>query len=222
VKLWVPVIKVSLRPVIIGGSGAKPATTAKKQVKLRSKRWILPAAGVIILLLAGYFIWHSLGTPSHGTVAVIAPDTNSQTKLPEYTTLTTNYYSLNYSLRYSQVPADIPAAGLLDQKILAYKLGGQPGQSKIEIDIKAAPDGGITLDSNYDYYMKHPAQYKLSAKYYHGEAIDIARSTKGAPETAGLWLHGSWLMIVRVTTADPHQNIDGELKDLLSSVQWRE
>ena len=178
---------------------------------------------VIFLLSAGYWVWHGLGTPNHGTVAIIAPDTTSQTKLPEYTVLTTDFYSLDYSQRYSQVPTDIPGAGLLDQKVLAYKLGGQPGQSKIEVDIKAAPDGGITLDSSYIFYTKHSAQYKLSAKYYHGEAIDTARSqTSVPPETAGLWLHGSWLMIVKITTADPHQDIDTELKNILTSVQWRQ
>lgn len=215
-----PVVKFSKRQITIGG-GSGPRAASGKAAKTWYRRRLLPVGGIIILLLAGYLIWHSLGTPGYGTVAVISPDTTSQTKLPEYTTLTTDFYSLDYSERYSQVPTDIPPAGLLDQKILAYKLGGQPGQSQIEVDIKAAPDGGITLDSSYDFYAKHLAQYKLSAKYYHGEAIDIARSQGNTPpETAGLWLHGSWLMIVKVTTADRHQDIDTELKNVLTSVQW--
>jgi hypothetical protein len=220
VKFWVPVIKFSKRQVTIGGGRAEPNSAAHQR---RLKRWFLPASGIILLLLAAGFIWHNLSTPNHGDIAVIAPDTTAQTKLPEFTTLTTNFYSLNYSERYSQVPTDLTPAGLLDQKVLAYNLSGQSGQSKIEVDIKAAPDGGITLDSTYDFYVKHLTQYKLSNKYYHGEAIDIARSVKGVPpETTGMWLHGSWLMVVKLTTADPHQNIDGELKDLLASVQWRD
>jgi hypothetical protein len=219
VKLWVPVIKISKKPIVIGGFKPKSGTAGRG----RLQKWALPGAIIVGILLIGGFIWHSLGTPNHGDIATIAADTTSQTKLPEYTTLTTNFYSLNYSQRYSQVPTDIPPAGVLDQKILSYKLGGQAGQSRIEIDIKAAPDGGITLDSTYDYYAKHLAQFKLDSKYYHGEAIDTARSQAGTPpEAAGLWLHGSWLMIVKITTDDPHQNIDAELKDLLSSVQWRD
>jgi len=214
----VPVIKFSKKPVVIGA--AKPKTGSAKSRQLN--RWALPAGIIVGILLIGGFIWHSLGTPNHGDIAVVAPDTGPHTALPEYTTLNTSYYSLDYSQRYSQLPTNVPLPGLVDQEILIHKLFGS-GQSKIEVDIKAAPDGGITLDSTYDYYAKHQTQFKLGSKYYHGEAIDTARSLPGAaPEAAGLWLHGSWLMIVKITTPDTHQNIDQELKDLLSSVQWRD
>jgi hypothetical protein len=217
VKLRFPVVNFSLKTVEIGKTA---------QYGQRSAIWhkppVLITATIVGLILVGALLWRSLNGPNYGQVAVLSPDTTPTTKLPEYTTLTTNYYSVNYSQRYSQTPSDIPPGGILDQKILAYNLGGQSGQSKIEIDIKAAPDGGITLDSVYDFYVKRLDRYKLTNKYYHGEAIDIARSVKGPPETAGMWLHGSFLMIIKLTTPDQKQNIDGELKDLLASVQWRD
>jgi hypothetical protein len=211
VKLRVPVVKFSLKTIEVG----RPEGL---HIKRRRKLQLISFSAVAVIAVA-FLVWHSLAGPNYGQVAVISPDTTPTTKLPEYTTLTTNYYSINYSQSYTQQPSDIPPAGILDQKILSHG-AGQSGQSRIEIDIKAAPDGGITLDSTYDYYLKHQPQFKLSNKYYHGEAIDIARSTTGPPETAGMWLHGSYLMIVKITTPDNKQNIDGELKDLLSSVQW--
>ncbi|MBX4197498.1 hypothetical protein KW801_03005 [Candidatus Saccharibacteria bacterium] len=179
-------------------------------------------ASILILLAIVSLIWRNLSSPSVGQVAIANTPTGPTQKLPEYTTLSTNFYSLNYSQRYSQQATDIPPGGVLDQKVLSYKLGGQPGNSTIEVLIKSAPYGGITLDSTYDYYLKHQTQFKLSNKFYHGEAIDIARSTKSSPETTGMWLHDSFLMIVKITTPDKSQNIDGELKDILTSVQWRD
>jgi hypothetical protein len=190
--------------------------------KSSRRRWLVPAAVVTALIIVSLGIWRTLSSPSYGQVAKTTEDTSPKTKLPEYTSLTTNYYTVNYSGRYSQQPTDIPPAGILDQKILAYQLGGQAGQSRFEIDIKSAPDGGITLDSNYIYYQQHPTLYKLSNKLYRGEIVDIAKKTSGSPEEDALWLHGSFLMVIKLTTADKNQAIDTELKDMLASVQWRQ
>jgi hypothetical protein len=61
----------------------------------------------------------------------------------------------------------------------------------------------------------------MSNALYQGEVVDIVKNTKGAPETAAMWLHGGFLMIIKLTTADKSQAISGELKDMLASVQWR-
>lgn len=221
-KLWVPVVKFSVRQIEFGNNNAPGRVSTRWTGRLNRKRnYILP--GVILgAALLIFMIWHSINGPNYGQVAIIGPDTTTASKLPEYTTLTTNYYSLNYSQRYHQVPTDIAPAGLLDQKVLAFQLGGQTGQSEIEVDIKAAPYGGITLDNTYDFYAKHPMQYKMSNKFYRGEAVDIARSIKGQPETTAMWLHNGFIMVAKITTADAKQNINTELMDLLSSVQWRD
>ena len=213
-----PQVKVSFRAVELGGKSS--SGSAKKSNKHR-RVWSTVAV-LLFVVLAITFVWRSLSSPGHGNIAVLAEDTSNNSALPEYTTLTTNFYSLNYSGRYSQQPTDIPPAGVLDYKVLAFKLGGQPGQSKIEVLVKSAPYGGIVLDSAYDYYAKHQDRFKMSNEFYHGEAIDIARSTKGPPEAAGMWLHDGFLLIAKITTPDKVQNIDDELKDLLSSVQWRQ
>lgn len=217
----VPTVSVRLKTIDIGKL-SRPNKLDAAPSRRPTGRKRLVAAGLVGLIIIAGLIWHTLNAPNYGQVAKISPDTTPTTKLPEFTSLTTNFYTINYSERYSQAPTDLPPPGVLDQKVLAYQLPAIAGQSRIEIDIKAAPDGGITLDSTYDYYVKHLSQYKLSNAYYHGEAVDIARSTKGSPETAGMWLHGSFLMVVKLTTPDTSQNIDGELKDLLSSVQWRQ
>lgn len=219
-KLWVPVIK--LKPVQIGSKNMQASKkTDEPHIKRQRKAVWLLAGGLGILLIA-ILVWRYFSSPNYGQVAVINNQTTPDTHLPEYTALSTNFYTLNYSQRYNQVPTDIAPPGVLDQKILAYQLGGQPGKSQIEINIKAAPYGGIVLDKTYDYYTKHPNQYQLSNNLYQGELVDIAKSKTGKPEAVGMWLHGSFLMTVKITTPDKDQDIDGELKDLLASVQWRE
>lgn len=216
-KLWVPVLALSWKSIEIGKNHQPSGRHSKKWLKFG-----LPLGIVVLVLAIGVLVWRNLSSPGYGQISVVKADTTPTTKLPEYTSLTTNFYSVNYSERYAQKPTDIPPAGVLDQKILTYKLGGQSGDSTIEINIKSAPDGGITQDGTYIYYQKHPSQYQLSNKLYQGEIVDLARNTSGQPEAAGLWLHGSYLMIVKLTTADKDQQIDNELKDLLSSVQWRQ
>ncbi|MBX4201412.1 hypothetical protein KW803_00750 [Candidatus Saccharibacteria bacterium] len=220
-KLWVPV--VSFKQIDLSSKKHTRGAKTKSAFIFRRSRLFVPAAAVLVVALLIGLVWRNLSSPNHGQIAVLSAETTPDTKLPEFTTLTTGFYSFNYSQRYNQIPTDIAPAGILDQKILAYKLGGQPGQSKIEAIIKAAPYGGITLDSTYDYYLKHGAQYKMSNRLYGGEIVDIAKSKKGQPpETIALWLHNGFLLTVKLTTADVQQKIDGELNDVLSSVQWRE
>jgi hypothetical protein len=216
VKLRVPVVKLSWKSIETGKSRDLDGYN-KKWPKVGSVLGVL----LVSIIVCG-LIWRNLSSPGYGQVSIVKPDTSPTTKLPEYTSLTTNFYSVNYSQRYAQKPTDIPAAGLLDQKVLSYKLGGQPGDSTIEIDIKSAPYGGITEDGTYIYYQKRPSQYKLSNKVYQGEIVDIATSLNGQPEATALWLHGSYLMLIKLTTADKDQSITSELNDLLSSLQWRQ
>src|SRR5437868_6046840 len=99
VKLRVPV--VSLKTIEVGKphqAGQKPAIWRKPPV--------LITASAIGLILLSILIWHSLNGPNYGQVAVLSPDTTPTTKLPEFTILTTSYYSVNYSQRYNQVPTD--------------------------------------------------------------------------------------------------------------------
>lgn len=213
-----PVVKFSTKAVEIG----RRPKNHESQTAEKSKRKLYAVLGVVLLLsLAGLYVWRTLSAPNIGKVAITNSYPSPTTRLPEYTTLTTNYYSLNYSESYIQQPTELAPAGVLDYKMLSRDLGGGAGFSIIEITVKSAPDGGITLDSTYDYYLKKQDRFKFSNKYYHGEAIVIVKNTKGPPETAGMWLHRSFLMIVKITTPDKQQAIDTELKDILSSVQWR-
>jgi hypothetical protein len=218
VKLWVPQVKVSFRTIELG----KNSNSSTQKQPTRNKKLLVSVCTALVVIFIGTIIWRSMASPGHGNIAVLAQDTSSNTPLPEYTSLTTNYYSLNYSERYAQVATDIPPAGVLDYKVLSYKLGGQSGESKVQILVKPAPYGGIVLDSTYDYYAKHQQRYKMSNEFYHGEAINVARNLKGSPEAASIWLHDGFLLIIKITTPDSQQSIDGELKDMLSSVQWRQ
>lgn len=218
-KARVPVVSVRLKSFELGSSGWPEKTKLKSGAKPR----LYTGAAILVLAVGiGVYVWRSFSSPSYGQVALSTSDSSPTPKIAEYQTLTTTYYSVNYPGRYHQQASDLPPAGTVDQKVLVYRLGGGLGQSKAEIDIKAAPYGGITMDSTYIYYQKHPELYKLSNGLYRGEIVDVAKSLKGPPETAGLWLHGGFLMIVKLTTPDQTQNINSELKDLLSSVQWRE
>jgi hypothetical protein len=217
-RLRIPVIH--FKTVEIGGR--RHTNYSVSQPRRRGRK--LYIIGLILLLAVGAsgFIWHNLKAPSEGQVALTNPDNSPHPKVSEYQTLETQYYSLNYSGSYTQQPTDLPPAGIIDHKVLSYPIADLSDSSTITVDIKAAPDGGITLDSTYDYYLKHQSQFSLSNKFYHSEAVDIARNKKGMPETTAMWLHGSFLMIIKLTTPSLHQDIDSELTDILASVQWRQ
>mgnify|MGYP000111889622 CR=1 FL=1 len=218
-RIVLPVVKFSTKTVELGRQ--KKSSESQTAKKLKPKLYATLAV-LLLFSLAGLYVWRTLSSPNIGKVAITNSYPSPTARLPEYTTLTTNYYSLNYSESYTQQPAQLAPAGILDYKKLSKDLGAGAGFSNIEITIKTAPDGGITLDSTYDYYLKKQDRFKFSNKYYHGEAIVIVKNIKGPPETAGLWLHGSFLMIIKITTPDKQQAIDTELKDILSSVQWRQ
>jgi hypothetical protein len=212
-RVVVPYLKFATKTIEVGRLTKKTPKNAK---------WLVWLSGAIAVLAVAGLVWHNLSSPSNGQVALTTEDASPTTKLPEYTSLTTNYYTVNYSGRYSQQATDIPPAGILDQKILAYQLGGGAGQSQVEIDIKAAPDGGITQESNYISWIQHASQYQISNKLYKGEIVDLAKKTTGSPEQDALWLHNGFVMVIKITSPDRSQDISTELKDMLASVQWRQ
>lgn len=218
-RVRLPIIKFSVKTFELGNKHRRYYSDLPK--KSRAKVYIV-CSFIFLFFIFGIYVRHMLTSPNEGQVALPVQDNSAVPKIAEFQTLTTSFYSLDYSGRYSQQPTDINPAGVLDYKVLAYSIDSQSKPSKIEITIKHAPDGGITLDSSYDYYQKHPDQYKLSNQLSRGEIIDIAKNTKVNPEIAGMWLHNNLLMIVKITTPDTHQNIETELKGILSSVQWQQ
>ena len=91
---------------------------------------------------------------------------------------------------------------------------------EIEVILRLAPDGGITLDKDYQAYLKDTNNYRMFNKFYHGEAIDIAVKTTGGTDQTALWLHGKYLLAVKIHKKANQVQLDSELKDILTSIQW--
>lgn len=217
-RIVLPIVKFGTKTIELGGR-QRVDTSGQKN---RLIKFGMPLSVFLLVSLVGIFIWRKLSAPSYGQVAVVSPYTSPVTKLADYTTLSTSYYSLNYSKRFSRQPADIAPAGILDRQQLVYNQPNGSLSSRVQIDIKAAPLGGITQDSVYMYYQKRPNQYNLSNALYRGEIVDIAKNSRGGPEVVAMWLHGSWLMIIRSTSTDKSEPLSSEMKGMLSSLQWRE
>src|SRR5579862_6600068 len=142
-KLRVPVLK--LKTVEVGRTKHSYEVSAKAGRPI--KKLLVSLAVAVGLIAIGIFIWQGMRSPSVGQIAQTNQDNSPQPKVAEYQTLSTDFYTLNYPGRYTQQPTDLPPAGILDHKVLSYSLGGSSGNSTVTIDIKAAPDGGITQDS---------------------------------------------------------------------------
>lgn len=220
-KIRVPVVTFSTRVIEIGGLPSKASGKTKPGAKSKklSRNWLIAGAVVVILLVFALSLWRGISGPNYGDIAKISQDTSRNTALPSYTTLSTNYYTVNYPENYKQQASDINPAGVIDKKTLA----SHDGQTTIDITVKAAPYGGITEDSNYMFYVKNQPKYKLSNKYYHGEAVDLASSTVKPAEAAGMWLHNGFVITVKVASANLSQRaVDQRLKDLLTSIQFQQ
>lgn len=227
-----PVVTFSTRTVEVGWFGAPAASKKKSSKKTVSnskatktikrqpnKLWLIAAGSFLLAFIILGLVWRTFTGPNYGQVAKFSQEATSKTALPNYTTLSTNYYSLNYPENYSQAGADISPAGVLDQKTLV----SPDGQTKAVISINAAPYGGITLDSGYQNLVKQSDRYKFTNQYYHGEAIVIASGTKPPSESAALWLHNGFILTIKLSSATASQaTLEQQLKDMLASVQFQD
>jgi hypothetical protein len=188
---------------------------------LKDKKLIVAVILVFVVAGLAWLFWHILNSPSYGEIKVASSSPNSKLVLPEYTTLQNDYFTLDYSKRYTAVPVEVGGGD-----VAYYKLVAQPKDisadplGEIEVILRLTPDGGVTLDKDYQLYSKDTKNYRMFNKYYHGEAIDIAAKTTGGTDQIALWLHGKYLLAVKVHKKANQAQLDSELKDILTSVQW--
>ncbi len=190
--------------------------------KNQYKKTTVTIACLVVGGLLFYGAWHFLNSPAKGTIKLTPATPQSRQLLPEYESLNNDYFKLNYSGKYSSVPVTATAS-----EIVRYSLQETPKdpsekpKGSLSIVLRHAPPGGITLDNDYQKYFKQRKDYKFSNKYFHGEAIDLAVKQNGGTDQVALWLHGPYVLAINLTKNQTNKDLDNELKDILTSVQWQ-
>ena len=194
------------------------------RTRLKPKQWSRRTwiAVVILVLIVGVVLYvvHGMHTPAVGTIQ--KSNTSSApviTDTTNYTSLDTERYSLLYPSDYSG-DFGVPQPGALDYKYFSIRDSQNAIKSTLEVYLKPLPYGGITLDGDYKTYAADLAHYKASNKFYHSEAVDLFYKDKGGKERNALWEHGQYLLIIKLHS-DGSQNVDLQIKSMLSSVQWK-
>lgn len=177
---------------------------------------------IVIVLLVIYLVIvlarHHLNSPAKGTVIESPSATPTVKNTTDYTSLQTSYYSLLYPSDFLPSLQKSPEAFLDYKPFAANAESAKP--STLEIYVKPAPNGGISLDSEYKAIQSQHNIYKLSSAYYHGELVDIASRTSGGNERIALWMHNNYLLVIKISSPDKSLDIDKQLKTILSSQQW--
>jgi hypothetical protein len=175
--------------------------------------------GVVILLGFVLYLIHHANTPASGTVAVNTKAGESAiTDSTDYSTINNEFFSLLYP---SDLNPDFPAqqpTGTLAYNFFAKRDAKQNITDSLEVYARLLPAGGVTLDSDYHAYLSQPEIYKLSQKFVRGEVVDVATKNKELLERNALWVHGRYLLILKLKGSDK-STLDTQFNTILKSTQ---
>lgn len=175
----------------------------------------------VIIILGGslaYFI-HVINSPAEGIIKVSTVESPIvQTGSQNYQNLSTPYFTLLYPGEYPLKPGSANSPNILSYQASGH-LQNQTNTGTLVIELRRTPAGGITTDYEYKAFQSQPKVYKWSQKFYGAEIVDIATRQAGGEENA-LWLHGNYLLSVRLNAGLTAKALDQVVKDIISSVQW--
>jgi hypothetical protein len=181
------------------------------RIKWSIKKVAVLIVVVVLAVLVLYFI-HLGSSPNEGKIKINTVESADGSPI-QYATLNTSYFSLLYPDKYTVVQ-DQPSVDYL----VSYKSSTNSEQS-LEITLKNAPDGGIVPSKEYQAYSKS-SLYKMSNKFYGSETVDLAFNGKGKEEAA-LWLHGKYLLAIKMKDDLSEAGLKKQMNDMLASVVWR-
>jgi hypothetical protein len=192
-----------------------------KRLSPKRMGWKGRAISLAVVILLGFIVYliHHANSPATGTVAVNTKANESAiTDSTDYSTINNEFFSLLYP---SDLNPDFPAqqpTGTLAYNFLAKRDAKQNVTDSLEVYVRPLPAGGVTLDSDYHTYLSQPEIYKLSQKFVRGEVVDIATKNKDLPERDALWVHGKYLLILKLKGNDK-STLDTQFNTILKSTQ---
>jgi hypothetical protein len=157
--------------------------------------------------------------PVEGTITKPIPE-KSTTSTASSKTLTTQYYSTEYSARYTTLTKPDNSASLDAQILTAREKGKSGTSSSLALTVVNLPAGGVTEDSSYHLFKSQPNVYKLEEETINGEPVHVGIRTDQGYEKTYLWPHGKYLLTVVLTTFAPSPDTDSELLAMLQHVKW--
>lgn len=182
------------------------------------KKRVLLAVSAMALLGIGYFIYF-INSPSDADIKVANVESPVESSAASYLPLETPYFKLLYPGDYSLSAAQTAAPQIVSFKGAAADTTPDKPQD-LEISLKTAPYGGIVLDGDYRTYLAQPKQYQLSRRFFGAEIVDVAARISGN-EVNALWLHGKYILVIKLRAQLEPKDLDQRLQDMLSSVQWQ-
>jgi len=189
--------------------------------RLNIKKILVILAVAIFLLILFKYALHVMSSPAVGTVTLAKTTEKSQVLKDDtnYSSLSNDYYSLLYPSGLTADFPDVKPAGAIAYNFLSIRDNKHDVRNSLEVYIKNLPNGGITLDSDYKNYQSQQKLYKLSSKYMGGELVDVASRNSGTIERGGMWVHGNYVMIIKLKGTDK-SDTDTQFTTILKSVQW--
>lgn len=174
---------------------------------------------VVSLGAALFYFIRNINSPAYGTISVPRSDNAVITDSTNYSTLNNDYLSLLYP---SDLTPDFPQQKSSLYLVYNFVTKKDPTQNltdSLEIYVKSLPFGGLVTDADYHYYQSQPKLYKLSQKFTRGEAVVVATRDSGSVERVAMWVHGNYLMIMKLKSITK-DGIDTRFTTILKSTQW--
>ncbi len=102
-----------------------------------------------------------------------------------------------------------------------YMLGSKGNyRHSIAVEVNPLDAAGLSEDANYRVRMMHPADYSESREQIRGEIVVFMTKSDKSEQTM-FWAHDAKVLMVAITTTDPHDDLAAFMAVIKSSVRWR-
>jgi hypothetical protein len=173
---------------------------------------IFGLAAIIIAAIVGVVIWAR--APTLGTILSPPPLQGPTTYYDKK--LNGKYMSFQYSGKYSATDQ-----GAKDNDLERYTLNADTHYDKrLLASVANLPDGKLEADGGYILRQKSTDLYKNRKFAVKGSSVDIWVKNDNTEQTAMI-PHGNKVAVISLVTANPGDDLTGEMNALLKTFEWK-
>lgn len=173
---------------------------------------IIIIVALILGAITGIVIWAR--TPTVGIILSPPPLKGPTTYYDKK--LNGKYMSFQYSGKYSATDQ-----GTKDNDLERYTLNADTHYDKrLLASVANLPDSNVQSDGAYIFRQKSPSLYVDRKVTVQSTPIDVWVKNDGTEQTAMI-PHGNKLAIITFVTANPADDLTGEMNALLKTFEWK-
>ena len=187
--------------------------------KVTNKKFLIPLALVLILLIGTVLLIKSLNSPAEGVVNINA-DTQLNTPPAAPKQAKGKFVTFNYPYRFEESAKTSTSASLEHWILYARQALGTGPSAQFAINVSKLSAGGAKEDSAYKLFEAFPNKYKISKETYQGEEVLIGTNILDEYARTALWGHKDKLLAVSVTSSQANDQLVAEMTSILKSVKW--